>query len=467
VLAIVLPVVLGAACANPPLIRPSLKDAPTHERYSRALEEFGLDNVALGRDWLAAAARALAEPRPATLPFEETGYLAAGTPGAVGYRLDLRKGRRLSVVVTFESSQPSRFFVDLFEHRDDDEPRRVSGLEPGQTAFEYDVRRDGVYLLRLQPELLRGGRYVVSQRTLASLASPVAGFVVTQVSSGFGAPRDGGVRDHHGVDIFRPRGTPVLAAVDGSVRVDESPRGGRVIWLRDARGGRSIYYAHLHDWAVEHGAFVRTGDVIGHVGNTGNAQTTPPHLHFGVYERGPGDPVPYLQRDDPTPGSAQVPLDRLGAWIRVTRAGAVFTPTGTGPARGPEPGGSAVGPEPPARRTEGAARGPAARPSFLVGPEPLPRGTLARVIAAAGPHYRVELPDGRTGLVRGADVGPAATALATLRVAGPVLESPHPGSVVVASLPSAEPLPVRGYFEDFALVELKDNRVGWTLVNGQ
>ena len=434
VLAIVLPVVLSGGCSNPPLIRPSLKDAPTHERYSRALEEFGLDNVALGRDWLAAAARALAEPRPATLPFEETGYIAADKPVAIAYRFDLRKGRRLSVAVTFESSQPSRFFVDLFEDRDDDEPRRVSGLEPGQTTFEYDVRRDGVYLLRLQPELLRGGRYVVAQRTLASVSSPVEGFVVAQVSSGFGAPRDGGARDHHGIDIFRPRGTPVLAAVDGSVRVDESPRGGRVIWLRDARAGRNFYYAHLNDWAVEHGAVVRTGDVIGYVGNTGNAQTTPPHLHFGVYERGPGDPVPYLQRDDPAPKPASVPMERLGQWVRVKGATAAFTPAPAGPA---------------------------------AGPQSLTRGTIGRVIAAAGIHYRIELPDGRIGLVRGADVGPASTALTMLNVAGPVLESPHTDAVTLESLASAERLPVRGYFGDFALVELKGNRLGWTLLNGQ
>ena len=436
VLAIVLPIILSGGCSNPPLIRPSLKDAPTHERYSRALEEFGLDNVALGRDWLAAAARALAEPRPATLPFEETGHIAADKPVAVAYRLDLRKGRRLSVAVTFESSQPSRFFVDLFEDRDDDEPRRVSGLEPGQTAFEYDVRRDGVHVLRLQPELLRGGRYVVAQRTLASISSPVEGFVVAQVSSGFGAPRDGGARDHHGIDIFRPRGTPVLAAVDGSVRVDESPRGGRVIWLRDGRAGRNFYYAHLNDWAVEHGALVRTGDVIGYVGNTGNAQTTPPHLHFGVYERGPGDPVPYLQRDDPTPKPASVPMERLGQWVRVIRATAAFTPAE--PAAGP--------------------------PSS---PQSLTRGTVGRVIAAAGTHYRIELPDGRTGLVRGADVGPASTALTTLSVAGPVLESPHSNAVALESLASAERLAVRGYFGGFALVELKDHRVGWALLNGQ
>lgn len=426
----------ASACANPPLIRPSLKDAPTHERYAEALEDFGLDSVALGRDWLAAAAQALAAPRPATLPFTETGYLASDKPAAVAYRLELRKGRRLAVEATFESSEPSRFFVDLFEQRDDDGPRRVSGLEPGQTSFEYEVRRDGVYLLRLQPELLRGGRYVVSQRTLASLASPVEGFVVTQVSSGFGAPRDGGARDHHGIDIFRPRGTPVLASVDGYVRVDETPRGGRVIWLRDARGGRNVYYAHLNDWAVEHGTFVRIGDVIGYVGNTGNARTTPPHLHFGVYERGPGDPVPYLQRNDPDPSSPTAPLDRLGEWVRVQRASASFAPADDAAA----PGAQATA---------------------------LRRGTAGRVMAATGSRYLLSLADGRTGFVRAADVAPLTAAIASTVHRGPVLDAPRADAVMVTSFEDAHRLPVHGYSGEFALVELPGRQLAWIVVNAE
>ena len=79
------------------------------------------------------------------------------------------------------------------------------------------------------------------------------------------------------------------------VSTDTSERGGQVIWLRDRRVRRSLYYAHLNGWAVQDGTEVRAGDVIGFVGNTGNARTTPPHLHFGVYERGPADPSPFLE----------------------------------------------------------------------------------------------------------------------------------------------------------------------------
>ena len=60
-----------AACGVPGVLRPSLKDAPTHERYTAALSEFGLDQVALGQDWLAAASLALTQPLVASTPFAE------------------------------------------------------------------------------------------------------------------------------------------------------------------------------------------------------------------------------------------------------------------------------------------------------------------------------------------------------------------------------------------------------------
>ena len=355
------------ACSAPPPPRPSLQDAPTHERYTAALSEFGLDRVALGQDWLAAAALALSQPLATTTPFAEEGHLSPERPTAVGYRIDLTRGRRLAIDVAYTTPEPGRLFVELFERRAGQPPRRVGGAEPGQTSFEYDVRWTGPHVLRLQPELLRGGRYSISQRTLASYIFPLKDRSIAAVTSGFGAPRDGGARDHHGIDIFAPRGTPVIAITDGVVRADETPRGGRVIWLRDGRVGRNLYYAHLHDWAVESGTAVRVGDVIGYVGNTGNARTTPPHLHFGIYDRGPSDPAPYLYRDDPVPPRVTAPLDLLGDWMRVARPSARLRPVhalATGDLR------------------------------------PLPRDVEVRVVAARRGDYRVWLRDGTSGLLR-------------------------------------------------------------------
>ena len=74
--------------------------------------------------------------------------------------------------------------------------------------------------------------------------------------------------------------------------------GGLTVWTR-GRSGYRYYYAHLRDWApLEAGQMIAAGTVIGTVGNTGNAITTPPHLHFQIH---PGDapaidPYPILVR---------------------------------------------------------------------------------------------------------------------------------------------------------------------------
>ena len=103
----------------------------------------------------------------------------------------------------------------------------------------------------------------------------------------FGAPR-AGVGWHHGEDIFAPLGAPLLAVADGTIfSVGWNDRGGFRLWLRD-RQGNQFYYAHLSAFsplAVD-GREVRAGAVIGFVGNTGDAQSTPYHLHFEIHPVG-------------------------------------------------------------------------------------------------------------------------------------------------------------------------------------
>ncbi|HWL33102.1 MAG TPA: M23 family metallopeptidase [Gaiellaceae bacterium] len=97
-----------------------------------------------------------------------------------------------------------------------------------------------------------------------------------------------GVGWHHGEDIFAPLGAPLLAVADGTVfSVGWNDRGGYRLWLRD-RQGNQFYYAHLSAFsplAID-GNEVKAGDVIAFVGNTGDAQTTPYHLHFEIHPVG-------------------------------------------------------------------------------------------------------------------------------------------------------------------------------------
>jgi murein DD-endopeptidase MepM/ murein hydrolase activator NlpD len=138
----------------------------------------------------------------------------------------------------------------------------------------------------------------IGQLTTAALTFPVSGVGSSAVRSFFRDPRDNNTREHHGIDIFAPRNTPVLAASDGVVSsVGTNRLGGNVVWIWDPERGQSHYYAHLEAQAVSVGERVNAGDVVGYVGNTGNARTTPPHLHFGIYSRGEGpiDPLPFVR----------------------------------------------------------------------------------------------------------------------------------------------------------------------------
>jgi murein DD-endopeptidase MepM/ murein hydrolase activator NlpD len=128
---------------------------------------------------------------------------------------------------------------------------------------------------------------------------PVAGVRPSSLTSSFGDPRSGH-RRHQGIDIFAHRGTPVVAAAPGQVvRVGQDRLGGNVVWVAGA-GARLYYYAHLSRFSVQPGEVVAAGDELGRVGNTGNARTTPPHLHFGIYPLSHGfravDPAPLLRR---------------------------------------------------------------------------------------------------------------------------------------------------------------------------
>ena len=133
--------------------------------------------------------------------------------------------------------------------------------------------------------------------TASGLVVPVVGIQPGDLKDSFTAARSGG-RTHNAIDIAAPRGTPLVAVTDGTIRRKHWNRlGGKTLYLTSEDGQTDFYYAHLDTYAdgVEIGTRVRKGDVIGTVGSTGNARG--PHLHFQVLDRsgkGRGTPVnPY------------------------------------------------------------------------------------------------------------------------------------------------------------------------------
>jgi peptidoglycan LD-endopeptidase LytH len=107
-------------------------------------------------------------------------------------------------------------------------------------------------------------------------------------SNDYGAPRSGG-RTHQGNDIFAPYGTPIRATFPGVASNASNSLGGLSVYVHGSGG--YTYNAHLSRFGQM--GSVDTGDVIGYVGNTGNARYTPPHNHFEWHPGNGGAVNPY------------------------------------------------------------------------------------------------------------------------------------------------------------------------------
>ena len=139
------------------------------------------------------------------------------------------------------------------------------------------------------------------------LVIPVAGVQASELRSTFHEARGGGSRRHEAMDILAPRGTPVLATVDGRIaKLFTSAAGGLTIYQFDDEEEYCYYYAHLDGYApnLTEGQVVKRGTLLGYVGTTGNAPPGTPHLHFAIFKLGedkrwwegePIDPFPLLR----------------------------------------------------------------------------------------------------------------------------------------------------------------------------
>ena len=403
-----------------------------HEAYQYSLEQANLDRTALGRSWKEAGENALYKPEDITLPYQEEFYLDPAEVNAVGYRFFVLRGLRIEIEMTIHSADSLQLFSDLFRQSGDPELEftQVASANRDSLRLEFEPRRDSYYILRLQPELLRGGRFRVLIREVPSIGFPVQGKNSRAILSFFGNPRDAGKREHHGVDIFAVRHTPVLAPSDAEVtRVGEGEIGGRYVWLRDQKRSINMYFAHLQTQEVTPGTRVVAGQIIGTVGNTGNARTTPPHLHFGIYSRGPIDPYHFIAETNRRPAGISGDSLFLGELVRSKQTIIVNNSPGSG--------------------------------NLPI--DTIVQNSIMKITALTSNLYHILLPDGSSGYIAGNQIEMANNAIKEqiLTDAVRIFDTPGISAVCVTDIKPGEKFAVLGKFKNFIYGRTFEGRTGW------
>ncbi|MEH6406364.1 MAG: M23 family metallopeptidase [Leeuwenhoekiella sp.] len=264
------------------------------EVYKR---EFKNDTVQYAK-WAQAFKNSFEDSISVKVPYLENGSFFPKTNAVYSYNLSLQQGEVFHLQVATDSLK-TKVFLELFAKTGDSlNPFKSivrSAIDERELTYRVETTAD--YKVTIQPEINAHSPFVIKAYRTPLYYFPVTGKGNAAIQSFWGANRDAGARRHEGLDIFAPKGTPVVAATDGWISsTGNRGLGGKQVWLRSGLWGNSLYYAHLDSIIATQGQRVKTGDTLGLVGNTGNARTTPSHLHFGIY-RGRGgaiNPLPYV-----------------------------------------------------------------------------------------------------------------------------------------------------------------------------
>lgn len=423
---------LLASCSQQQTLRGVFSNQTPHEKYAAKLKSANLHETALGQKWLQASEQALQDSITVTLPFKETGYFAADNPRALGYRIDAQRGQRLIVNLEVQAREQLQVFMDLFEPGNGTY-KHLATADTAATTLSYEVEEDQQHVLRVQPELLRSGQYTVTIQAEPILAFPVAGKSSRNIASIWGDPRDAGARSHEGIDVFAKRGTPAIAGTAGTVRqVATTPRGGKVVWLTDINRRQSLYYAHLDSQLVQVGQQVQAGDTLGLIGNTGNARTTSPHLHFGIYRYGRGatNPYPYVYQSATPAPAVKINGELLGNWVRV------------------------------ANRNANVRLQPSIKSGVYIS---LPQHTPLQVTGGTSSWYRIALPTGKEAYIASSVVEPASKPIKYEKLTSDtkLLDQAHPQAAAKNNLPAGTSIAVLGSYQGFDFVRIDAGELGW------
>lgn len=260
--------------------------------------------------WTNSMAKAKNNSLQVTAPFILNGNFSSNELSSYGYKVKLQEGEKL-IVEVHQAVDSFKVFIDVFEYKNDSTlvEAPVVSSDTDKTQVSLEIESNALYKIVVQPEIVNSSTFNIKIYTQPIFSFPVSDYENKDIQSFWGASREAGKRNHEGVDIFAKRGTPVVAVTDGFVSyVGERGLGGKQVWQRSGIIGKSLYYAHLDSISVKSSSRVKVGDTLGFIGNSGNARTTSPHLHFGIYTRGGAiDPFPFIKISDiPDSKSASV-----------------------------------------------------------------------------------------------------------------------------------------------------------------
>lgn len=397
-----------------------------HDQYANKLSQAGLETTTLGRAWLAAADRALQRPVTIQLPYKETGFFPSEQPSASGYSLQVKQGEKLSFQVAVKPANVN-VFADLWKIGPDGNRSFISATDSSSFLLEYEADVNVQLIVRVQPELLNAVEYTITINTGPTLAFPVQSSDNPRVSSFWGAARDGGSRNHEGIDIFATKRTPAVAAADGRVtRVNENNLGGKVVFLRPKGKSYNLYYAHLDSQIVTEGQQVNEGDVIGLIGNTGNARTTPPHLHFGIYATGGAvDPFPFVNQNRPKPKEITASLNSLNKYARTKSSSTIQSSQ---------------------QEATSVVK--------------IPSNGIMKIIAASSNWYKVQTPDGAEGFIKDVAVTLDPVRSVKLNSITTVFDKPDLSAATKAVIPANSTISLLGSFGNFDMIQHNEIK-GW------
>jgi predicted secreted protein len=133
-----------------------------HEQYGEKIINAGLKETALGSEWFSASEKVFSTPQKISLPYKEVGYFAAEKPRAAGLFFSAKQGEK--VYFKFEKNPSAGFviYIDLWEiDAKNNKHALITSIDPTIMNFNYEIKKSGTYLLRLQPELLKSGEYSI------------------------------------------------------------------------------------------------------------------------------------------------------------------------------------------------------------------------------------------------------------------------------------------------------------------